>query len=158
MAYCIGFSADGAMDVTRRYCRNPLKYGLERDKCSEAVLLHILEEIRHMRRSSLPKDEKFKLEGEDMRETRQLRHYYVSAITAEVAMLKPKPKEIRRKPTPSEQADARKAQEGRNQYPPRQSGNPEWVAARGEDGKNNEREVRRDQQQPQPPSPPPPPS
>ncbi len=89
LAYCIAFSADGAMDVTRRYVRNPSKYALERTRVPEAVLLHILDEIRAMRRQKLSKQEKFRLEGEDMREDRELRHYIVSSIAAEVSKIRP---------------------------------------------------------------------
>lgn len=115
-----------------------------------------------MRRRNMPKDDRFRLEGEDMREARELRHYYVSTITAEVARLMPSESDgsslkrdkrdksssseggqgesqqrIRRKPTPAEAADAQKAAESRDQrqqYQARTSGNPEWVTARGEDG------------------------
>lgn len=69
-----------------------------------------MEEIKNLRRRDLSKDEKYRLEGEDMRETRELRHYYVSTITREVAKLKPPPV-IRRKPTPAEEADANKTRE-----------------------------------------------
>ena len=95
------------MDVTRRYCRSPAKYGLERNRVPEAVLLHIMDEIRHMRRRDMNKEEKFKLEGEDMRESRELRHYYVSSLTAEVAKLVPTGQERRM------DADAQKVAEGR---------------------------------------------
>lgn len=146
LAYCIAFSSDGATDVTRRYCRNPSQWALPRDKCPEANLLHILDEIRNMRRRNMPKDERFRLEGEDMREARELRHYYVSTVTAEVARIMPTGAEvegkdgkssgggnrIRRKPTPAEAADAQKAAESRDGG--RTSGNPDWVRARGEDG------------------------
>ena len=126
------------MDVTRRYCRNPARFGLERTKCPEATLLHIVDEIRNMRRRTVPKDEKFKLEGEDMRETHELRHYYVSTVAAEVAKLMP---HVRNNATPStapDDADAQKARERREAYQSRQSGNPEWIAARGEDGVRND--------------------
>lgn len=100
--------------MTRRYCRNPAKYALERSKCSESSLLYILDEIRQLRRRDAPKDEKFRLEGEDMRETRELRHYFVSAITAEVARLVPrKGASGAREMTATEMADARKAAESR---------------------------------------------
>ena len=88
LAYCIGFSADGAMDVTRRYVRNPTKHGESRNRCPEAVLLHILDDIRANRRKNMPKQDKFRLEGEDMRENRELRHNVVSAITAEVCKIR----------------------------------------------------------------------
>lgn len=94
------------MDVTRRYCRNPIKHGLARTKAPEAVLLYIMDEIRRARRHNLDKKDKFRLEGEEMLETRELRHYYVSAITAEVARLVPS--RVR-----TLDADAQKALEGR---------------------------------------------
>lgn len=150
MAYCIAFSADGAMDVTRRYCRNPMKMGLERNKCQEAVLLHILEEIRHMRRSSLPKDEKFRLEGEDAREMRELRHHYVKEITNELSDIATSnfKQTQRRRMSPSEEADAQKARESREQYPARQTGDADWVASRGEDGGGNDQNHNAENPQP----------
>ncbi len=65
-----------------------------------------MNEIRRLRRKDMAKEEKFRLEGEDMREDRELRHYYVSAITAEVSKLMPT-KSARLDP------DAQKALEGR---------------------------------------------
>lgn len=144
LAYCIAFSADGATDVTRRYCRNPAKHGLDRTKAPESVLLYIMDEIRHARRRNLNKEDKFRLEGEDMLETRELRHYYVSALTAEVARLIPT-KGRRLDP------DAQKALEGRQSgkfiCPPvcrhgantMVLGSAEWRRARGEDGRASPR-------------------
>lgn len=100
------------MDVTRRYCRNPGKFALERQKCTESALLYILDEIRQLRRRDMPKDDKFRLEGEDMREMKELRHYYVSTITQEVARIVPK-SSSRRPQTATEIADAQKAAESR---------------------------------------------
>lgn len=77
------------MDVTRRYVRNIAEYGAERTKVPEAVLLHILDEIRSMRRKDIPKQEKFRLEGEDMREQRELRHYVISHIASAVSKIIP---------------------------------------------------------------------
>ena len=87
LAYCIAFSADGAMDVTRRYVRNPSRFALDRTRVPEAVLLHILDGIRAGRRKNMSKQEKFRLEGEDMHEDRELRYYIVSAIAADVSKI-----------------------------------------------------------------------
>ena len=73
------------MDVTRRYVRNPSRYALDRARVPEAVLLHILDGIRAERRKNMSKQDKFRLEGEDMHEDRELRHYIVSAIAADVS-------------------------------------------------------------------------
>ena len=91
-----------------------------------------------MRRSSLPKDEKFRLEGEDAREMRELRHHYVKEITNELSDIATSNfKAQGRRMSPSEEADAQKARESREQYPVRQTGDPDWVASRGEDGSRN---------------------
>lgn len=142
LAYCIAFSADGAMDVTRRYCRNPAKHGMERNRSPEAVLLHIMDEIRSLRRQNLPKQEKFRLEGEDMRENRELRHYVISALTAEVCKISPEdiirggPRRGNGGPDhdPTKAAEANQALEGR------QSGDASWVNARGEGGRGPPRQ------------------
>ncbi|KAI9652726.1 MAG: peptide-N4-(N-acetyl-beta- glucosaminyl)asparagine amidase [Alyxoria varia] len=123
IAYCIAFSRDGATDVTRRYCRNSVRYGLERNKCSESCLLYILGEIRRDRRKTMSKDERFELEKQDTQERDELHGYQVATITSEVASLRP-PNKTR---TPSEEADANKARERQvEQYQSRQSGNPDW--------------------------------
>lgn len=79
MSYIIAFSAEGAYDVTRRYVRDQ-KYAKPRNKCPESVLLHILAEIRAKRRARMTKDEKFRLQGEDMREERALCACTIQAI------------------------------------------------------------------------------
>lgn len=89
LAYCIAFSADGAMDVTRRYVRNPAKQAVTRDKAPEAVVLHIMDEIRALRRRNMDKKEKFRLEGEDMREDREFRQFIIESLARDIARLLP---------------------------------------------------------------------
>lgn len=140
LAYCIAFSADGAQDVTRRYIRNPSKYCLDRTRAPEAVVLHILDEIRAMRRSNMSKQEKFLLEGEDMRENRELRHYVITSIVSEI--IKINADDIvngRIVQSARLDPDAQKALESR------QSGSVEWRRARGETGRGPSPQNERDQ-------------
>lgn len=118
------------MDVTRRYVRDPAKHSLERNRASEAVLLHIMDEIRAMRRNNMSKQDKFRLEGEDMREARELRGYVISSIAYEVSRLNADDIISGRNSHPRPDPDAQKAIESG-----RTSGNPEWVRARGEGGR-----------------------
>lgn len=111
LAYCIAFSADGAMDVTRRYIRNPTKYSLERQRAPESVLLHIMDEIRALKRQNMPKQDKFKLEGEDMRENRELRQIVINSIAAEVCKIVPG--EVYEGRSTRSSADSQKAAEAR---------------------------------------------
>jgi peptide-N4-(N-acetyl-beta-glucosaminyl)asparagine amidase len=116
------------MDVTRRYVRSA-KHSVERTRAPEAVLLHIMDEIRAMRRNNMSKQDKFRLEGEDMREARELRGYVISAIAHDVSKIGVDEimsgRSNRSRPDP----DAQKALEGRT------SGNAEWIRARGEGGR-----------------------
>ncbi|KAF2691896.1 hypothetical protein K458DRAFT_285070 [Lentithecium fluviatile CBS 122367] len=127
LSYCIAFSADGAMDVTRRYMRDASKFYAERNRAPEAVLLHIMDELRAMRRSNMSKQEKFRLEGEDMREDRELRGYVISSIAQKVSKIKPEDV-LSGRPSPRAEPEAPKALEGRT------SGNAQWIRARGEGG------------------------
>jgi len=82
MAYCIAFSHDGVTDVTRRYVRLQ-KYALPRTKCPEAVLVHILNEIRTARRERLSPSDIKRLEKEDCLEEVEFRKFEWQALEAE---------------------------------------------------------------------------
>jgi len=86
LSYCIAFSVDGAMDVTPRYVRSP-KYALERNRVPEAVLCHVMDEIRSKRRQDMTKQDKFRLEGEDMREQKEFRTYMIQSIAHDISKL-----------------------------------------------------------------------
>ncbi|KAF2834294.1 hypothetical protein M501DRAFT_990389 [Patellaria atrata CBS 101060] len=134
LSYCIAFSADGAMDVTRRYVRNPASHALPRNRCPEAVLLHIIDEIRNLRRANLSKQEKFRLKGEDLREDKELRQYVLNTIATEVCKINAEDiltPGSATAPNGRVDPDAQKALEGR------QSGSTEWVRARGEGGRGS---------------------
>lgn len=84
MAYCIAFSYDGCTDVTRRYVRNQRTQLLPRTRCPEQVLQWIIQEVRKSRRENLSKQEKFKLEREDMDEEQELRTYQAQSMVMEM--------------------------------------------------------------------------
>ncbi|KAF1933843.1 uncharacterized protein M421DRAFT_37 [Didymella exigua CBS 183.55] len=124
LSYCIAFSADGAMDVTRRYVRDQNKHAAARNRAPEAVLLHIMDEIRAVRRKDMSKQDKFRLNGEDLREAKELHGYVISSIAHDICRLKPQ--DIING-TPPQESD--KALEGR------MSGNQAWIRARNEQGR-----------------------
>lgn len=90
-SYCIAFSEDQAVDVTRRYVRRPWKTGKARRKCPEPVLQYILHEIRHQWRAELARYNKnyvTTLLQEDRREEQELREYILKAVTEDVCSLR----------------------------------------------------------------------
>ncbi|KEQ87004.1 hypothetical protein M438DRAFT_332817 [Aureobasidium pullulans EXF-150] len=89
LAYCIAFSADGCQDVTRRYVRNFGKYGLPRTKAQESAVLHIIAEIKNMRRRDMNKTDKFRLEGEDIREDKEFRQNVIESLSREICRMLP---------------------------------------------------------------------
>ena len=74
------------MDVTRRYVRSTTQ-AAPRPRCPEAVLLHILDEVRFSRRKGMPTKEKFRLQGEYLAEQKELQTYILSGIAADLCKL-----------------------------------------------------------------------
>ena len=69
--------------------RNYSLWAADRSRAPEAVLLYILCEIRNERRKNLSKQDKFRLEGEDIRESKELRHFVAQSIAAELCKIIP---------------------------------------------------------------------
>jgi len=80
LSYCIAFSGDGATDVTRRYVRDPSKYGCPRKRASENTVMEIIKSIRSKRREKLSKEDRVRLIREDLREEKELQMYLVQGL------------------------------------------------------------------------------
>ncbi|KAK5171737.1 Protein png1 [Saxophila tyrrhenica] len=135
MSYCIAFSAEGCVDVTRRYVRNQTEHAVPRAKCPEGVLAHIVQEINSLRRKDMEKKQRFQLNAEDMKEDAEFRKNIIEALAYDIGRLSPGGEDAKggKGGRRSERGDpdAQKAAEGR------QSGAREWVRRRGEGGPNN---------------------
>jgi peptide-N4-(N-acetyl-beta-glucosaminyl)asparagine amidase len=56
------------------------EYSLQRTKYPDGVLLHIINEIRDLRRANMSRDERLHLEREDDREDKELEGYLVASV------------------------------------------------------------------------------
>ncbi|KAF2402978.1 hypothetical protein EJ06DRAFT_536477 [Trichodelitschia bisporula] len=114
LGYCIAFSVDGVMDVTPQYVRDFTRFGLPRERCPEPVLLYILAEIRAHLRKNLPKQEKFNLQREDMREQVELRRCITTALVDQICRMdlwRPITMPVRSRSDGSSDASSQKAAE-----------------------------------------------
>lgn len=90
----------------------------------------------------MTKEERFRLEKEDAREDRELRSFVISSITQAVTELVPGPVPVA--PIPAASQPSRRSPASSDdtktpaEMPGRQSGNAEWVAARGENGRRQQ--------------------
>lgn len=138
MSYCIAFSIDGATDVSRRYVRKT-EYNNERNHCPDQVLMWVMQEIKHLRRSDMPKEARFQLEKEDAREDEELRSYYLASLAQDINNnIVPSAEAVQSgtggaKRTGSSSGDDTKVPVS-SDLPGRQSGNTDWVTSRGENG------------------------
>lgn len=127
-SYVIAFSSEGATDVTRRYVRKS-EYSANRARCPEEVLLHIMQEIKALRRSDMNKDQRFQLEKEDMREDLELRALIVASIANGIHSLV-----VPESRPGSTNYDVKDAPVPPSRMAP---GYTEWVAARPEAGEGH---------------------
>jgi peptide-N4-(N-acetyl-beta-glucosaminyl)asparagine amidase len=135
MSYCVAFSTEGATDVTRRYVRT-FRQARERNRCPEEVLLHITNEIRSLRRSEMSKEERRRLEMEDVREQKELQSYVVVSITNSL-ISDFRIMDLNSSGQPHIAEDQKLSTElPEKRLISRQSGNRAWVNARGENGQH----------------------
>ncbi|KAL1587478.1 hypothetical protein WHR41_03804 [Cladosporium halotolerans] len=130
LSYCIAFSADGCADVTRRYVRDS-NCAVRRNKCSEGDLIHILREIKAMRRKDMDKKEKFRLMSEDTREDEEFRRNVIESLALTISRILPGG-DAATKGSQRSDPDAQKAAEARQEA--------ELLRARGVRGAPNQRQ------------------
>lgn len=127
-------------------------------------MLYITQEIKNIRRANMNKDEKYRLMQEDLREERELCHYVVEPIAQAVIHLDPSPVEgpssragqgssADETKRPAEQPARQSSSDTKTpaEQPGRQSGNRDWVAMRGEDGRNPDQQPPNQPRGPYPP-------
>ncbi|KAI0424664.1 hypothetical protein F5Y09DRAFT_353183 [Xylaria sp. FL1042] len=119
LSYCIAFSNEGAVDVTRRYVRQE---GLlkPRNRCSELTLLYMLKNITAERRCKLSKEDQERLRLGDTAEQKELQTFRVQSITRELIVSLTPPSE----PSPSQQRP--KSRESRS-LPPKLALEEKWL-------------------------------
>ncbi|KAJ3577217.1 hypothetical protein NPX13_g3348 [Xylaria arbuscula] len=83
LSYCVAFSAEGAVDVTRRYVREE-KLLKPRNKCSELTLFYMLKKITVERRNMFTKEDQVRLQLEEAAEQRELQTLRVLSLTNEL--------------------------------------------------------------------------
>lgn len=82
MGYCIAFSKDHVADVTGRYVRRTADAAL-RTRCTEAELLHIIQEIRSLRAERLTDEEKQVLHNRRLREQKELQDMCIATLVSD---------------------------------------------------------------------------
>ncbi|KAM0716921.1 hypothetical protein Q7P37_006773 [Cladosporium fusiforme] len=131
LSYCIAFSADGCADVTRRYVRDSSR-AARRNKCSEGDLIHMLREIKAMRRKDMDKKEKFRLMSEDTREDEEFRRNVIESLAYTISKILPGGDASSKGSSQRSDPDAQKAAEARQEA--------ELLRAHGVRGAPNQRQ------------------
>ncbi|KAI0905896.1 hypothetical protein F4823DRAFT_111541 [Ustulina deusta] len=119
LSYCIAFSTEGAVDVTRRYVREE-KLLKPRNRCSELTLFYMLKRITAERREKLSKEVQERLRLGDAAEQKELQTFRVLSVTRELIVSLAPPSE----PGPSQQRP--KIQGSRN-IPPKLALEKKWL-------------------------------
>lgn len=98
--------------------------------------MHILGEIRSMRRRDMDKNERFRLNAEDMREDAEFRKYIIESLAYNVSRILPGGDGVKGDHGPRTHPDAQKAAERR-----------EEERARAREARRNQRDQPHDQRQ-----------
>lgn len=104
---------------------------VRRNKCSEGDLIHILREIKAMRRKDMDKKEKFRLMSEDTREDEEFRRNVIESLALTISRILPGGDAVS-KGSQRLDPDAQKAAEARQEA--------ELLRARGVRGAPNQRQ------------------
>lgn len=75
--------------------------------------MHIIAEIKSLRRRDMDKQEKFRLEGEDLREDADFRKYIIEALAKDISRILPGGLGLETARSSTSIADAQKAAEAR---------------------------------------------
>ncbi|KAI1427569.1 hypothetical protein F5Y12DRAFT_712103 [Xylaria sp. FL1777] len=119
LSYCIAFSTEGAVDVTRRYVRQE-KLLKPRDRCSELTLFYMLKKITAERRDKLSKETQERLRLGDAAEQEELQTFRVLSTVRELIVSLAPPSE------PGSSQQRPKNRESRN-LPPKLALEEKWL-------------------------------